>query len=63
MQDFVVLRLADVYVVLTYYLQHRLPVEAYLRTRRETAQEQRQRLETQTDVQGLRARLQARQRV
>jgi uncharacterized protein (DUF433 family) len=60
-QDFPTLRLADVYAVLTYYLQHREAVEAYLRQRREQARELRERIET-GDMRGLRARLQARQR-
>lgn len=61
-QDFPTLRLADVYAVLTYYLQHREAVEVYLQERRQEAAQMRQQAEVHGDVQGLRARLRARQR-
>ena len=35
--DFDVLSLADVYAVISYYLQHRADVDAYLRQNREQA--------------------------
>ena len=60
-QDFPTLRLADVYAVLTYYLQHRDAVDVYLQARCKEAQELRQQAEGCSDVQGLRARLRARQ--
>jgi len=41
------LLLADVYSVVTYYLRHRIEVEAYLATREEKAREVRGRIESQ----------------
>ena len=61
-QDFPTLRLADVYAVLAYVLQHREAVEAYLQERRAEAEDLRQWAEARTDAEGLRARLRARQR-
>ena len=62
LQDFPTLRLAEVYTVLSYYLQHRGQVDAYLHARRAEAEQLRQRAEAETDVAGLRARLRARSR-
>src|SRR5207248_270559 len=49
-QSYDTLDLADVYAVLTWYLQHKVEVETYLRDRAEKAQEIRRAIEaTQTD--------------
>ena len=45
-QDFPVLRLDDVYAVITYYLRHRAEVDAYLRERRTRAEALRREIET-----------------
>lgn len=57
-----VLGLADVYAVITYYLQHRAEVEAYLQRRQEEAEEVRQRIEAAFPPEAFRARLLAGQR-
>jgi uncharacterized protein (DUF433 family) len=59
-QDFPVLRLDDVYAVLTYYLRHRDEVDAYLRERRSRAAALRREIETDSAQTGLRGRLLAR---
>ena len=59
-QDFPVLRLDDVYAVITYYLRHREQVEAYLQTRRAQAEEVRRKVEARFPQTGLRERLLAR---
>jgi len=59
-QDFSVLRLDDVYAVLTYYLRHRDEVDAYLRDRRSRAAALRREIETHSAQTGLRGRLLAR---
>lgn len=59
-QDFPVLRLDDVYAVLTYYLRHRSEVDAYLRERRARAEGIRQEIEAHSPQTGLRDRLLAR---
>ncbi|HXO26749.1 MAG TPA: DUF433 domain-containing protein [Thermoanaerobaculia bacterium] len=59
-QDFPVLRLDDVYAVLTYYLRHRDEVDAYLRERRSRAAALRREIETHSAQTGLRSRLLAR---
>ncbi len=59
-QDFPVLRLDDVYAVLTYYLRHRDEVDAYLRKRRSRAAVLRREIETHSAQTGLRDRLLAR---
>jgi uncharacterized protein (DUF433 family) len=59
-QDFPVLRLDDIYAVLTYYLRHRDEVEAYLRERRSRAETLRREIETHASQTGLRDRLLAR---
>jgi uncharacterized protein (DUF433 family) len=56
-QDFPVLRLADVYAVITYYLRHREEVEAYLDSRRTAAEEMRKEIEAHSPQHGLRERL------
>jgi len=58
-----VLQLADVYAVITYYLRQRPEVEAYLRQRREQADEVRRQNEARFDPQGVRERLLARRKV
>ena len=59
-QDFPVLRLDDVYAVITYYLRHRDEVEAYMETRRAQAKEVRRKVEARSPQTGLRERLIAR---
>ena len=59
-QDFPVLRLDDVYAVITYYLRHRDEVETYLQTRRAQAEEVRRKVEARFPQTGLRERLLAR---
>jgi uncharacterized protein (DUF433 family) len=59
-QDFPVLRLDDVYAVLTYYLRHRSEVDAYLRERRARAQDIRREIEEHSSQGGLREQLLAR---
>lgn len=59
-QKYPAVKLADVYVVLGYYLNHRAEVEAYLHYRQQQARAVRQRIEARTDIAGLRERLLAR---
>lgn len=59
-QDFPVLRLDDIYAVITYYLRHRKEVEAYLLRRGALAEEVRRDIESHTSQAGLRERLLAR---
>lgn len=59
-QDFPILRLDDLYAVLTYYLRHRDEVDTYLRERRARAQAIRQEIEAHSPQTGLRDRLLAR---
>ena len=54
------LRLADIYSVIAYYLDHSDEVEAYLRGRRARAEEVRRENEARFDPAGVRARLLAR---
>ena len=56
-QDFPVLRLDDIYAVITYYLRHRDEVETYLEQRRAVADEVRHTVETRFSQNGLRERL------
>lgn len=51
------LRLADVYALIAYYLDHRTDVNAYLRDRERQAAEVRQRNEARFGNQGVRERL------
>jgi uncharacterized protein (DUF433 family) len=51
------LRLGDVYAVISYYLEHKEEVEAYLARREEQAEAARQRLEAIRPTAELRARL------
>jgi uncharacterized protein (DUF433 family) len=59
-QDFPVLRLDDVYAVITYYLRHREEVDTYLRERRARAGALRREIEAHSPQTGLRDRLLAR---
>lgn len=59
-QDFPVLRLDDIYAVVTYYLRHRAEVEVYLRERRDLAEKVRREVEALSPQAGLRDRLLAR---
>jgi uncharacterized protein (DUF433 family) len=59
-QDFPVLRLDDIYAVVTYYLRHRTEVDAYLRERRGRAEAIRHEIEAHSPQTGLRDRLLAR---
>lgn len=58
--DFDTLDLADVYVVLAYYLRHQEDVEAYLREQQREADELRREVEARFSQAGLRERLLAR---
>ena len=59
--NFDVLSLADVYAVISYYLQHRADVDAYLLQNREQTLLQQQNIEQQyPPTEGIRARLLAR---
>jgi uncharacterized protein (DUF433 family) len=60
-QQYPSLALADVYVVLGFYLRHRSEVDVYLRQREQQAQRIRSLVESRSDVEGLRQRLLARQ--
>lgn len=51
------LRLADVYVVIGYYLEHQAEVHAYLGERERRAEEVRRENEARFDPQGVRDRL------
>lgn len=59
--EYPALPLADVYVVLGYYLHHRAEVDAYLHHRHRQAETVRRQNEARFDPQGIRARLLARQ--
>jgi|SRR5215203_148065 len=59
-QDFPVLRLDDIYAVITYYLRHRAEVDASLRERRALAEGIRREIEAHSPQTGLRDRLLAR---
>lgn len=54
------LKLADVYATIAFYLNHQLEVEAYLRQRKQQAQQIREMNQAKFDPQGLRDRLLAR---
>ena len=59
-QDFPVLRLDDIYAVITYYLRHRDEVDTYLHERRARAEAIRGEIEAYSPQTGLRDRLLAR---
>jgi uncharacterized protein (DUF433 family) len=54
------LRLADVYAVIAYYLNHQAEVQAYMRQQQEEAQKIWEQIETKADYQAFRERLLAR---
>lgn len=54
------LRLADIYAVLSYYLQHQADVEVYLQRRQREAEVVRSENEARFKPEGIRARLLAR---
>lgn len=54
------LKLADIYTVLSYYLQHQAEIDAYLQRRQEHAARVRQDNEARFLTDGIRARLLAR---
>lgn len=56
------LALADIYLVIGYYLGHQDEVEDYIAARQQQAIETRQKVEQRFDPVGIRARLLARQR-
>ena len=55
------LQLADVYATITYYLQHKTQVDAYLHDRERAAGQVQERIEAGHNPAGVRARLLARQ--
>ncbi len=55
------LNLADVYAVITYYLNYRHDVDAYIRQREQNAAKIRLKIESRPDYQEFRHRLQVRQ--
>lgn len=59
-EDYETVALADVYAVLTYYLGHRVEVEAYLAEQEREAAEIQARIEAEHPPEGLRAKLLAR---
>jgi uncharacterized protein (DUF433 family) len=54
------LRLPDVYAVISYYLENRAEVEAYLARRQQQAEEVRRQVEARSPQAGIRERLLAR---
>jgi uncharacterized protein (DUF433 family) len=54
------LKLADVYAVIAYYLNHPQPVHQYLQAQAQAAEQVWERIEATTDYQLFRERLQAR---
>ena len=61
-QQYSTLNLADVYAVISYYLQHRADVEDYLEQRWAQRLELQREVEARFEPRGLRERLLARQR-
>ena len=61
-QQYPTLDLAEVYAVVSYYLQHRAEVEGYLERRRTQRRELRNQVELRFDPRGVRERLLARRR-
>jgi len=59
-QRYPVLRLADIYATIAFYLNHQQAVEDYLKTRQAQAQEIRKLNEARLDASGIRERLLAR---
>ena len=56
-QQYPVLKLADVYSVIGYYLRHPVEVQSYLQQRQQRAEAARQQNETRFDPAGVRERL------
>lgn len=61
-QQYPAIALADVYAVISYYLNHRPEVHAYLQQREQVAIQIRQENEARFDPDGIRERLLARRR-
>ncbi len=59
-QQFPTVALADVYLIISHYLNYTADIDAYLSRRRHEAQALRQEIETRFDPVGMRARLVAR---
>ncbi|HEY0081026.1 MAG TPA: DUF433 domain-containing protein [Pyrinomonadaceae bacterium] len=59
-QQYPTLNLADVYTVISYYLQHQAEIENYLEKRRAQRLELRAEVEARSDPRGIRERLLAR---
>jgi len=62
-QDYDVLKLPDIYAAITYYLQHKTEVDAYLQEREQLAEEIRRQNEARFPSAGLREQLLARRAV
>ncbi|MGH9831576.1 MAG: DUF433 domain-containing protein [Blastocatellia bacterium] len=60
-EQFSSLKLSDVYAVISYYLQNRHEIEAYLRERQEQREQVRQMNEARFNQSGIRDRLLARE--
>jgi uncharacterized protein (DUF433 family) len=61
-EDYDSLELAEVYAVISYYLQNREEVEAYLAQRKVRRDELRREIEARSNPQGIREKLLARRR-
>jgi uncharacterized protein (DUF433 family) len=61
-QQYTTLNLADIYAVISYYLQNHDEVVEYLQRRKKQRAELREEVESQFDPQGIRDRLMARKR-
>jgi uncharacterized protein (DUF433 family) len=61
-QQYTTLNLADIYAVISYYLQNQAEVIEYLERRKTQRAELKEEVESQFDPQGIRARLLARKR-
>jgi uncharacterized protein (DUF433 family) len=61
-QQYTTLNLADIYAVISYYLQNQAEVVEYLERRKTQRAELKKEVESQFDSQGIRDRLLARQR-
>ena len=61
-QQYTTLNLADIYAVISYYLQNQADVSQYLERRKTQRAELKEEIESQFDPQGIRDRLLARKR-
>ena len=61
-QQYTTLNLADIYAVISYYLQNQVEVSEYLERRKTQRAELKEEVESQFDPQGIRDRLLARKR-